>query len=152
VRSCRRRYFNELLGIDWLGREDLNLRPWSRRRDSGVVLNVFNLLLWCFDRLSPARSPHSGVNVSPRMEVPVQGFGRCGAAANGLDWGYIATFSACVEWDSNPAPPNKINKLGGANGTANLRNSAKTNNSTPYWTLNGRRCFWSILPRCIEIR
>jgi hypothetical protein len=24
------------------------------------------------------------------------------------------------EWDSNPAPPNKINKLGGANGTSNL--------------------------------
>jgi hypothetical protein len=34
------------------------------------VLNVFNLLQWCFDRLSPARSPHFGVNVSPRMAVP----------------------------------------------------------------------------------
>src|SRR5882762_4453888 len=44
--------------------------PWSRKRDSGVVLNVFNLLQWCFDRLSPARSPHSGVNVSPRMAAP----------------------------------------------------------------------------------
>jgi hypothetical protein len=51
-----------------------------------------------------------------------------------------------------PSVSNKINKLGGANGTANLRNSAKPNNSTSYWTLNGRRCFWSILPRCIEIR
>src|SRR5260370_23194260 len=48
--------------------------PWSRKRDSGVVLNVFNLLQWCFDRLSSARSPHSGVNVSPRMAVPGQGF------------------------------------------------------------------------------
>ena len=38
------------------------------------MLNVFNLLQWCFDRLSPARSPHSGVNVSPRMAVPDQGF------------------------------------------------------------------------------
>jgi len=48
--------------------------PWSRKRDSGVVLNVFNLLQWCFDRLSPARSLHSGVNVSPRMAVPDHGF------------------------------------------------------------------------------
>ena len=47
--------------------------PWSRKRDSGVVLNVFNLLQWCFNRLIPARSPHSGVNVSPRMEVPEPG-------------------------------------------------------------------------------
>ena len=52
--------------------------PWSRNRDSGVVLNVFNLLRWCFDRLSPARSPHSGVNVSPRMAVPDQGFTKTG--------------------------------------------------------------------------
>src|SRR5215469_5541903 len=48
--------------------------PWSRKRNSGVVLNVFNLLQWCFNRLIPAQSPHSGVNVSPRMEVPRQGF------------------------------------------------------------------------------
>jgi hypothetical protein len=34
--------------------------PWSRKQDSGVVLNVFNLLQWCFNRLIPARSPHSG--------------------------------------------------------------------------------------------
>jgi hypothetical protein len=39
--------------------------PWSRIRDSGVVLNVFNLIQWCFDRLILARSCHSGVNVSP---------------------------------------------------------------------------------------
>jgi hypothetical protein len=38
------------------------------------VLNVFNLLQWCFDRLSPARSSQSGVNVSPRMAVLDQGF------------------------------------------------------------------------------
>jgi hypothetical protein len=37
-----------------------------------------------------------------------------------------------------PRLSNEINKLGGANGTPNLRNSAKTNNSTSYWTLNGR--------------
>src|SRR5258705_42301 len=49
--------------------------PWSRKRDSGVVLNVFNLLQWCFDRLSPVQSPQSGVNVSPRMAVLHQGFG-----------------------------------------------------------------------------
>src|SRR5258708_7083008 len=46
--------------------------PWSRKRDSGVVLNVFNLLQWCFDHLSPAESPHSGTNVSPRMAVPAR--------------------------------------------------------------------------------
>src|SRR5262249_1821735 len=50
--------------------------PWSRKRDSGVVLNVFNLVEWCFDHLSPVQSPHSGVNVSPRMAVPHQGFNR----------------------------------------------------------------------------
>jgi|ERR1700732_4567092 hypothetical protein len=44
--------------------------PWSRIRDSGVVLNVFNLLQWCFDRLILPRSCHSGANVSPRMAVP----------------------------------------------------------------------------------
>ena len=33
---------------------------------------------------------------------------------------------------------NKISQLGGANGKANLQNSAKTNNSTFYWTLKGR--------------
>jgi hypothetical protein len=38
------------------------------------VLNVFNLLQWCFDHLSPVQAPHSGVNVSPRMAVPDQGF------------------------------------------------------------------------------
>src|SRR6267143_1571998 len=48
--------------------------PWSRKRDSGVVLNVFNLLQWCFNRVILAQSPHSGVNVSPRMAVPDQGF------------------------------------------------------------------------------
>ena len=48
--------------------------PWSRKRDSGVVLNVFNLIRWCFDHLSPAQLRHSGVNVSPRMAVPDQGF------------------------------------------------------------------------------
>jgi len=37
------------------------------------VLNVFNLLQWCFNRLIPTQSPHSGVNVSPRMEVPTRG-------------------------------------------------------------------------------
>jgi hypothetical protein len=37
-----------------------------------------------------------------------------------------------------PRLSNKINKLGGANGIPNLRNSAKANNSTSYWTLNGR--------------
>jgi hypothetical protein len=38
------------------------------------VLNVFNLLQWCFNRLIPTQSPHSGVNVSPEMAVPDQGF------------------------------------------------------------------------------
>jgi hypothetical protein len=38
------------------------------------VLNVFNLLQWCFNRLISTQSPHSGVNVSPRMAVPDQGF------------------------------------------------------------------------------
>jgi hypothetical protein len=38
------------------------------------VLNVFNLLRWCFNRLIPTQSPHSGVNVSPEMAVPDQGF------------------------------------------------------------------------------
>jgi hypothetical protein len=42
------------------------------------VLNVFNLLQWCFDRLSPARLPHFGVNVSLRMAVPDQGFKKTG--------------------------------------------------------------------------
>ena len=37
--------------------------PWSRKRDSGVVLNVFNLVEWCFDHLSLAQIPHSGVTV-----------------------------------------------------------------------------------------
>ena len=37
-----------------------------------------------------------------------------------------------------PRLSNKINKLGGANGTSNLHNSTKTLNSTFYWTLNGR--------------
>jgi hypothetical protein len=37
-------------------------------------VNVFNLMQWCFDRVIPVQSPHSGVNVSPRMEVPDQGF------------------------------------------------------------------------------
>jgi hypothetical protein len=50
------------------------LNPWYRKRDSGVVLNVFNLTEWCFGHLSPAQSRHSGVNVSPRMAVPDQGF------------------------------------------------------------------------------
>lgn len=27
------------------------------------MLNVFNLLQWCFNCLIPVRSPHSGVNV-----------------------------------------------------------------------------------------
>ena len=49
--------------------------PWSRNRDSGVVLNVFNLIEWCFDHLSPAQSLQFWVNVSPRMAVPGQGFG-----------------------------------------------------------------------------
>jgi len=44
--------------------------PWSRIRDSGVVLNVFNLLQCCFNRLILVRSRHSGANVSPRMAVP----------------------------------------------------------------------------------
>lgn len=44
----------------------LNLRPpWSRKWNSGVVLNAFNLLQWCFNRTIPAKSPHSGVSVSP---------------------------------------------------------------------------------------
>ena len=38
------------------------------------MLNVFNLLQWCFNRLIPTQSPHSGVNVSPEMAVPDQGF------------------------------------------------------------------------------
>jgi hypothetical protein len=48
--------------------------PWSRIRDSGVVLNVFNLLQWCFNRLIPIQSRHSGMNVSPRMAVPTQDY------------------------------------------------------------------------------
>jgi hypothetical protein len=39
--------------------------PWSRIRDSGVVLNVFNLLQWCFNHLIPTRPRHSGTNVRP---------------------------------------------------------------------------------------
>jgi hypothetical protein len=39
-------------------------------------------------------------------------------------------------WDSNPAPLNKINKSGGANGTPNLRNCAKTYNFTLYCMLD----------------
>ena len=31
------------------------------------MLNVFNLIQWCFNRLIPARSPHSEVFVNPRM-------------------------------------------------------------------------------------
>src|SRR6266403_1038645 len=50
------------------------LSPWREKRYSGVVPNVFNLLQWCFNRLILAQSPHSRVNVSPRMEVPSQGF------------------------------------------------------------------------------
>ena len=38
------------------------------------MLNVFNLLQWCLNRLIPTQSPHSGVNVSPEMAVPDQGF------------------------------------------------------------------------------
>jgi hypothetical protein len=38
------------------------------------VLSIFNLLQWCFNRLIPAQTPHSGVNVSPRMAAPNQGF------------------------------------------------------------------------------
>ena len=48
--------------------------PGPEKKNSGAVLNVFNPLQWCFNRLIPARSPHSEVNVSPRMEVPDQGF------------------------------------------------------------------------------
>jgi transposase len=33
-----------------------------------------------------------------------------------------------------PRLSNEINKLGGANGTANLHNSTKTTNSISYWT------------------
>ncbi len=44
--------------------------PWSRTWDWRVVLNDFNLLQWCFNRLIPAQSRHSGMNVSPRMAVP----------------------------------------------------------------------------------
>jgi len=40
---------------------------WRSKRDWVVVLNVFNLLQWCFNRLIPAQSPHFGANVSPRM-------------------------------------------------------------------------------------
>jgi DNA invertase Pin-like site-specific DNA recombinase len=54
--------FERAKSEDWSGREDLNLRPpWSRKRNSGVVLNVFNLLEWCFDHLSPAQSPSQTV-------------------------------------------------------------------------------------------
>ena len=52
---------------------------------------------------------------------------------------YEDSFQIVVEeWKEIPAPSNKINKLGGANGTPNLRSSAKAINSTSYWTLNGR--------------
>ena len=47
---------------------------WSRKRNAGVVRNVFNLSKWCFNRPIPARSPDSGANVNPRMGVQDQGF------------------------------------------------------------------------------
>jgi hypothetical protein len=38
----------------------------------GVVLNVFNFLQWCFNRLILAQSRHSGINVSPRIAVQIE--------------------------------------------------------------------------------
>jgi hypothetical protein len=75
--------------------------PWSRNGIRESCCMFFNLLEWCFDRLSPARSPHSGVNVSPRMEVPDQGFGLvfidkmlrvCQRSSDMLDFGTVATY------------------------------------------------------------
>ncbi len=37
------------------------------------MLNVFNLIQWRFDLLIPAQSPHSGVNVNPRMATLTRG-------------------------------------------------------------------------------
>jgi hypothetical protein len=39
---------------------------------------------------------------------------------------------------TEPRLSNEINKLGGANGIANLQDSTKTFNSTFPWTLDGR--------------
>jgi hypothetical protein len=38
------------------------------------VLNVLNLLQWCFNRLIPVQSPHSDVFVNPFYGNPYQGF------------------------------------------------------------------------------
>jgi len=77
--------------------------PSSRNRDSGVVLNVFNLLQWCFDRLIPARSRHSGMNVSPRMAVP---FGLAAIVQGLVQRQMINTFTGeLVVWTFAPANP-----------------------------------------------
>jgi hypothetical protein len=66
---------------------------WSPKKDSRVVLNDFNLLQWGFNRLIPARSPYSGVNMSLGMAAPKQrfigslsaGFCACGAGPRGFE-------------------------------------------------------------------
>ena len=57
------------------------------------MLNDFNLLQWGFNRLIPARSPYSGVNMSLGMAAPKQrfigslsaGFCACGAGPRGFE-------------------------------------------------------------------
>src|SRR5262249_42164271 len=46
--------------------------PEKGMQESRAMLS--NLLKWCFNRPIPARSPHSGANVNPRMGVQDQGF------------------------------------------------------------------------------
>ena|SRR5579862_1915638 len=72
--------------------------PWSRKRDSGVVLNVFNLIQWCFDPLSPIQSSHSGVNVSPRMAAPDQGSDACRPDPSFLSAGRRTQIAMVIEY------------------------------------------------------
>src|SRR5215470_6896546 len=45
--------------------------PEKGMQESRAMLS--NLLKWCFNRPIPARSPHSGANVNPRMGIQDQG-------------------------------------------------------------------------------
>ena len=49
------------------------------------MLNVFNLIQWCFDLLIPAQSPHSEVFVNPRMATLTRGSFYLGSKSEVLD-------------------------------------------------------------------